>query len=127
MMINSTGCKDIQATVIHRITGQINTEEVKIGIDELVEILDKAVQKQGTINLVINAKGVSFAGLIAHRTWSQGLDNFPTIREKINYCAFVLDDSPNGRVEKEFMDSERLKFFFDVDEAINWLRDKIAV
>jgi hypothetical protein len=126
-MITTTEYKNIQTTLIHRITGEINTEEVKIGIDELVKILDKAVQKHGTINLIINAKGVNFASLIAHRTWSQGLDNFPTIREKINYCAFVLDDSPNGRAEKEFMDSERLKFFFDFDEGINWLRDKIEV
>ena len=110
-MINTTEYKDIQATLIHRITGEIDTGEVKIGIDELAKILDNAVQKSCALNLIIDARGVLFMSLIAHRTWSQALDNFPTIREKIKYCAFILDDSPNGRAEKEFIDSERLIFF----------------
>jgi hypothetical protein len=125
-MITTAEYKDVRATLIHRITGEINTEEVKIGIAAFVELLDNAIQKYGTINLIIDAKGVNFTSLPAHRTWSQALDNFPTIKEKINYCAFAIDDSPNGRAEKELMNSERLNFFFDFDEAINWLRDKIG-
>jgi len=66
-MINTTEYKDIQATVIHRITDEINTEEVEIGIEVLVKILDKAVQKYGSINLIINAKGVRFSSLVAHK------------------------------------------------------------
>ncbi len=102
-MINTKEYKDIQATVIHRITDEINTAEVEIGIEELVKILDRAVQKYGSINLIINAKGVRFSSLIAHKTWRQAPDNFPGIKEKIKYCALVLDDSPNARAEKEFL------------------------
>jgi hypothetical protein len=39
----------------------------------------------------------------------------------------VFDDSPNARAEKKFMENERLKFFFDFDEAVNWLRSKMGV
>lgn len=126
-MINTKEYKDIRATVIHRITEEIDTEEAEIGIDELVEILDKAVQKYGSVNLIINAKGARFSSLLAHKTWRQAPDNFPAgITEKINYCALVFDDSSNARAEKEFMEDEKLRFFFDFDEAVHWLRSKMA-
>ncbi len=124
-MITTTEYKDIRATVLHRITDEIDAEEVETGIEEFVIILDKAVQKYGSINLIINAKGVIFSSLIAHKMWHQALDGFPNLK-KIQYCALVLDDSPNARAEKEFMEHEKLKFFFDFDEAVNWLRDKIG-
>jgi hypothetical protein len=115
---------NIPATVVHRITGEVSTEEVEIGIAELVKILDNAIQRYVPINLIINAKGVKFSSLVAHKTWSLGLESYPALREKINYCAFILDDSPNARAEKELMESERLKFFFDLDEGVKWLREK---
>jgi hypothetical protein len=74
--------------------------------------------------LIINAKGVKFTSLVAHKTWSQGLEPYPALREKIIYCAFIFDDSPNARAEKELMTSERLKFFFDLAEGVKWLREK---
>ncbi len=126
-MITTTEYNGIRATVIHRITYEIDIEEVETGIEEFVIILDKAVQKYGSINLIINAKGVRFLSLIAHKTWHQALDDFPNLKEKIQYCALILDDSPNARAEKEFMEHERLKFFFDFGEAVKWLRNKIGV
>jgi hypothetical protein len=126
-MISTTEYKDIQATVIHRITDEISTEEVKVGVDELVETLNNAVRKYGSINFIINAKGMTFSSLIAHKTWHLALDNSMHLKEKIRYCALVFDDSPNARAEKKFMENERLKFFFDFDEAVNWLSSKIGV
>jgi anti-anti-sigma regulatory factor len=123
-MINTTKYQNIKETLIHRITGEITTEEVKIGIDELVKSLDKAIQKRGTTNLIIDAKGVHFKSLLAHKLFSQGLTTVPVVKEKIHYCAIILDDSPNARAEKELMDNERLKFFFDFGEGVTWLQDK---
>ncbi len=59
--------------------------------------------------------------------WRQAPDNFSNIKEKIKYCSLILDDSPNARAEKEVMEHETLKFFFDFDEAIRWLQSKIVV
>ncbi len=125
-MIRTEEYKDIPATLIHRITGAIGTEEVKAGVAVLANLLDSSVQKHGTINLIIDAKGVTFESLLAHQTWSQGLKPYPALREKISYCAFTLDDSPNARAEKELMENERLKFFFAFDEGVKWLRNKLG-
>jgi len=126
-MIITEEHNNIPATVVHRIDGEVSTEEVEVGIAGLVRILDNAIQRYVTINLIINAKGVKFTSLAAHKTWSQGLEPHSALREKINYCAFILDDSPNARAEKELMESERLKFFFDLAEGVKWLREKAGV
>ncbi len=126
-MITTAEYKDIHATVIHRITDEIDTKEVEIGVEELVRTLTEAIQKYGSINFIVNAKSLRFSSLIAHKTWHLALDNFPDIKEKIKYCALVVDESPNTRAEKEFIENERLRFFYDFDEAINWLRNKIVV
>ena len=121
-MIKTEEHNSIPATLIHRITGEIGDEDVKMGVAELLEMLRLAIQKHGAINLIINAKGVVFSSLTVHKTWSQGLEQRPDLKEKIHYCAFILDDSPNARAEKELMESNRLKFFFELDEGVNWLR-----
>jgi hypothetical protein len=125
-MIDTAEYGNIQATLIHRITGEIDTPEVEAGVAKLVEMLHISVQKYGTINLIINAKGVKFMSLVAHKSWSQGIEPYPALREKIYHCAFILDDSPNARAEKELMESERLKFFFDLAEGVNWLTVSIT-
>jgi hypothetical protein len=125
-MITTEEYKKNPDTLTHRVTGEIGTEEVEAGVAKLVEMLHISVQKYGTIKLIINAKGVKFTSLVAHKSWSQGLEPYPSLREKVNYCAFILDDSPNARAEKELMESERLKFFFDLAEGVNWLTVSIT-
>ncbi len=117
-MINTEKHKNLPATLFHRITGEIGTEEVKTGVAELVEMLRTAIQTHGTVNLIIDAKGVRFTSLKAHKTWSLGLEECPALKGNISYCAFVLDDSPNAQAEKELMESERLKFFFELDQGV---------
>ncbi len=124
-MITTAEFKDIRATLVHRISGEIAIDEAGSGAATLVRMLDSTIRRYGTVNLIIDAKGANFTGLISHRTWSQVLDEFPSIKKKINYCVLILDDTQKGRAEKELMDSERLRFFFDFDEAVNWLRDQI--
>jgi hypothetical protein len=121
-MINTSEYGNIPATLIHRITGEIGTEEVKAGVAHLVSLLNIAVQKHNTINLIIDARGVLFTSLLAHKTWSLGFEPYRALKEKIFYCALILDDSPNARAEKELMQSERLQFFFDLDDGVAWLR-----
>ncbi len=123
-MINTEKHKNLPATLIHRITGAIGTEEVNTGLAELVEMLRTAIQTHGTINLIIDAKGVRFTSLEAHKTWSLGLEQCSALKGNISHCALVLDDSPNARAEKELMESERLKFFFELDQGVMWLKDK---
>lgn len=121
-MINTAEYGYISATLIHRITGEIDTPEVETGVAQLIKMLNMAVQKHDTINLIIDARGVRFTSLLAHKTWSLGFEPYRALKEKIFYCALILDDSPNARAEKELMESERLQFFFDFDAGVAWLR-----
>jgi methyltransferase (TIGR00027 family) len=49
------------------------------------------------------------------------------IKGKTNYTAIIVPDSLIGRGEKELMDTEKTKFFFDFDEGSNWLQKMIDI
>jgi len=124
-MINTAEYGHIPATLIHRITGEIDTPEVEAGVVQLISMLNIAVQKHDMINLIIDARGIQFTSLLAHKTWSLAFEPYRALKEKIFYCALILDDSPNARAEKELMESERLQFFFDFDAGVAWLRERL--
>ncbi len=113
----------IPATVFQRVTGEIDLEEIKRGTAEANEIIQSVIKKYGSFNLIVDARGIRFADLAAHRTWKQTGENYPDIMERMNYFVFVLDDSSNARAEKEFMETETQRFFFDISEGINWLKE----
>ncbi len=116
--------KDIRATVMHRISGDVTIEDAERGVKEAVEIIETDIQQDGRINVIINMQGANFTSLMAHKTWRQGIGTASAIRQKIDYVIMIIGDSPQGRAEKEFMQTETLKFFFDLDEATKWLRDR---
>jgi hypothetical protein len=115
-MIKTTEYKMIPATILHQITGVIDVEEVKRGINKANEVINKVIHIYGRFNLIIDMRGISFTDLIAHKTWKiWSLSRL--IEEKVNYIAIVLVDSPHTRAEKELMETETLQFFFDSMKA----------
>jgi hypothetical protein len=123
-MIITEEYKTLQAVFVHRITGDITVEDAEKGVRDAIKVFEAGIARYDTINVIINTQGLNFTSLIAHRTWRQGLEDCSALRENIHYVIMVLGDSPRGRAEKEFMESDRLKFFFDLDEGIKWLREK---
>ncbi len=49
-MIETIECKMIPATIMHRITGNIDVEEVKRSIDKANEAMNKIIDKYGRFN-----------------------------------------------------------------------------
>lgn len=100
-MIITEKNKEIPATVVHRITGDITVEEAEWAVKAAVELFESEIEKCGNINVIINAQGVNFTSLIAHKTWSVGLrSGCDPLKERINYGIMVLDDVPNARAER---------------------------
>ena len=110
-MIETTECKMIPATIMHRITGNVDVEEVKRSIDEANEAMKKIIDKYGRFNLLIDLRGISFTDLAAHKTWKIWLQN-RLITKKVNYTAIVLIYSPHTEIEKELMENRNSTILF---------------
>jgi hypothetical protein len=63
--------------------------------------------------------------MASHKTWKIWLQN-RLITEKVSYTAIVSVYSPHTEAEKELMETETVRFFFDLNEGIYWLQDRIA-
>lgn len=125
-MIETIECKMIPATIMHRITGNIDVEEVKRSIDDANETMNKIIGKYGGFNLLIDLRGINFTDLASHKTWKIWLQN-RLIAKKLGYVAIVLVYSPHTKAEKELMETETVQFFFDFNEGIDWLQNRIAL
>ncbi len=125
-MIETIECKMIPATIMHRITGNIDVEEVKQSIDEANGAMNKIIDKYGRFNLLVDLRDIRFTDLASHKTWKIWLQN-RLIKEKVSYIAIVLDYSPHTEAEKELMETETVQFFFDLNEGIYWLQNRIAL
>ena len=125
-MIETIECKMIPATIMHRITGDIDVEEVKRSINEANEAMNTIIDKYGRFNLIIDLRGISFTDLAAHKTWKIWSQS-RLITENVDYIAIVLVYSPHTKAEKELMETETVQFFFDLNEGINWLQNSVAL
>ncbi len=125
-MIETIECKMIPATIMHRITGDIDVEEVKRCINEANETVTKIIDKYGRFNLIIDLRGISFTDLDAHKTWKIWSQS-RLITENVNYIAIVVIYSPHTKAEKELMETETVQFFFDLHEGINWLQSSATL
>jgi hypothetical protein len=125
-MIETIECKMIPATIMHRVTGNVDVEEVKRSIYEASEAINKIIDKYDKFNLIIDLRGINFTDFAAHKTWKIWSQS-KLITEKVNYIAIVLIYSPHTKAEKELMETETVQFFFDFNEGINWLQNSVTL
>ena len=125
-MIETIEYKMIPATIMHQITGDIDIKDLKQGIDEANEEINKMIDKYGRFNLIIDLRGINFTDLAAHKTWKIWSQN-RLIKEKANHIAIVLVYSSHTKVEKELMETETVQFFFDLNDSINWLQNSVTI
>ena len=123
-VINTIDYDKIPATVLHRITGEIDVEEVRSRMGQTCKIVDSAVRKHGKFNLIIDSRGLKFTDE-AHTLWKQKIEDEPRFKEKMNYLVFVLDYSAKARAAKKRRENEITRFFYDFDEGIHWLRNHV--
>ncbi len=88
-MIETTEYEKIPATILHRVTGKTDINEVKRGIAEAEEIIDKVIHEYGRFNLILDPRGHDFADLAAHKMWKMWLIQDVPIKGKTNYTAII--------------------------------------
>ncbi len=121
-MIHTAEFEEAPATILHRVTGNIGIEEVKRALHEANAPIGKVVHRYGSFNLIIDPRDHKFTDLEAHKLWKMWLESGP-IKEKVRFVAVVVHESPHTRAEKELMETETFRFFFDFDEARDWLQE----
>jgi methyltransferase (TIGR00027 family) len=126
-MIETTEYKKIPATVLHRVMGKTDINEVKSGIAEAEAIIDKVIHEYGRFNLILDPRGHDFADLAAHKMWKMWLMQDVLGKGNTNYIANIVTDSTIRREEWELMNTEKTKFFFDFDEGSNWLQKMVDI
>lgn len=124
-MIETTDYDKIPATVLHRVTGEIDVEEVKCSMTQVYEVVNEAVNKCGRFNLIIDGRGLKFTDE-AHMLWKQRIEDEPRFKEKMDYMIFILDYSSKTRAAKKRRESEIIRFFYDFDEGSTWLLNKVS-
>lgn len=123
-MIETTEYKKIPDSILHRIRGEISIEDVRRGISEANEIVNRFVLKYGRFNLIIDTRDHHFTDLAAHKALKIWLNK---LKEKVNYVSIIVIDSPHTRAEKEQMSTETVQFFFDFDEGSNLLQKMTGI
>lgn len=124
-MITTIEHKEIQALVIHELSGKNTIEEVKKGMDEAKILVNRSIEKYGSIHAIIDlCKCDDFSELNAHRLWAIRRENIFTNNQQITRIALIVQDNPNTQAEKIIMENQRIKFFCTVDDSIKWLQSK---
>jgi hypothetical protein len=120
-MIETQLSSTLPATVLHRVAGTIDHQQAERGAAEALRLVQQLSSQHGPLNLVLDLREKHFEDLQAHRAWSQGFARNPALHGHVQRVAIVGDDTPAFRAEREMLQTERVGFFVDVEDAQAWL------
>jgi len=120
-MISSQTLKTSPHIILHKITGEISEAESQTGTDEAIACTQYSFEQHGRFHFLLDMRGYSFQTLEARRIWSLGFKTAKPIEDNVNLVAIVGDDNYTVRAEKEMLESETLRFFWDEESAKAWL------
>jgi hypothetical protein len=66
-MIETTLSPTLAATVLHRVTGNIDQPQAMHGADKALRFVQRLSSERGPVNLVLDLRGKHFADLQAHK------------------------------------------------------------
>lgn len=108
--------------VRHIVAGPVDVAEAERGSLEGRAVLRSAYLASGAVGLLMDLRQVGFAGMEAHRAWSDGFARNADGAECAQRVALLGRDSLQVRAEQAAMETERVRFFFEEGEAVAWLR-----
>ncbi len=112
-------------TVYYPVPPFTNEDMVRRRVDEAKKVIGSLLEQADSFNLLLDFRGFPETpegyNLNAHRTWSAEFKYSPMVQEHVEHAALLGNDSPQFRAERELMETERMKFFTDEDEAHRWL------
>lgn len=112
-------------TVYYPVPPFSDENTVRRSISEALEVIADLLKNVGCFNLLLDFRAVSTSdndySMAAHRAWVIGFRDHGTVKNHAHLVAVVGNDSPKFRAEKEFMDSERVRFLTGLHAAYSWL------
>lgn len=123
-MIQTQVSTDLHATLIHRVTGDIDLYQAEQGVAEALALAQQLLSNAQIVHLLLDLRRMHFQGLHARRVWNEGFIRHPLILRHVQYVALIADDLPSARAEQEVMQTEQFQFFYDFDAGEHWLASK---
>jgi hypothetical protein len=120
-MIETVLSPTLPATIVHRVTGIIGQAEAAQGAAAALGVVQARFASHGPLRLLLDLRGMTFADLQAHKTWSQGFARNPALAGVVHHVAIVGSDTSALRAEQELLTTEQLRFFVAPAEAERWL------
>lgn len=120
-MISTQTIQTSPHIILHKITGEISEAESQKGTNEAIACTQSSYKEHGRFHYLLDMRGYSFHTLEARRIWSLGFKTAKFIEDNVNLVAIVGDNNYTVRTEKELLESESLRFFWDVESALKWL------
>ena len=102
----------------------MNENEAMVGADDALSVVKQVVSMGERFNLILDMRGYVFENLEAHKIWATEFRQHRLISENVGFVAVVGDAGPKLFAEKEMMETDVLKFFFDFNRAYEWLQNQ---
>jgi hypothetical protein len=122
-MIRTQLINESPIVVLHRISGRLNEANARSGAKKAMSIINNINFHHQMYRLLLDLSDYKFDNLASHKIWSLGFKEQPSLEQNLEFTAIVGDGSPHFLAEKKLMESEKLKFFTNVELATTWLRE----
>ncbi len=120
-MIQTTLSITSDATLVHRVTGQIDMPEAEQGAAVARQVVQQVGKEYQTIKLLLDLRGMHFLTLSAHKRWKLGFPHHPVVAQYVQYVALIGNDTPHFRAEQAKLETDQCKFFLDRTAGEVWL------
>ena len=120
-MIKSSILSNTPLVIKHILSQSITEIDAQKGVDEVIKLIEINIPKNSKFSLLIDVSNYSFTTLEARRIWSVQFKMNKNIQKKAVKVAVVGSTLELNNTEKNWMNSTRLKFFKNENDAENWL------
>jgi len=111
-------------TVTHRMTGVIDLLHAEHGATDALQLAKQVLLEYDSIDLLLDLRGAVFHDLQAHKAWSIGFVRHPDLQQHVRFVALVGDETDTFLAEQQLLESDRVRFFVDVDAGQAWLAQR---
>ena len=112
-------------TVYHAVPEFTDEAIVRKRVEDALAVIETCVKNDDRFNLLLDFRNFPHFkdrySMAAHRVWSTGFKDSQNIRKNVDFTAVLGKESPQFKMEQQFMESYRFRFFTSPDEAAVWL------
>ena len=122
-MIETTIFNKNPTIVYHRISGRMNEHEAKAGAKKAISLIKSIINDNTRFGLIVDMSTYISSNINAHRVLSSEFKEQKVLKENVERVAIIGPDTPTLNAEKEFMESDMINFFTELELAKHWLKN----